>query len=45
MERINKSKAHNPNYLAKIVRLENIRKHSNADKLNVVTIDFQNVII
>lgn len=42
---LNISKEANPNYLAKIVRLENIRKHSNADRLQVVTIDFQNVII
>lgn len=32
------------NYRAKIVQLKNIRKHSNADKLQCVTIDFQTVI-
>lgn len=32
------------NYLAKIVKIDNLRKHSNADKLQVTTIDFQNVI-
>jgi len=34
----------NPNYLAKVVRLNNLRKHSNADKLQVITIDGNNVI-
>lgn len=34
----------NPNYLAKVVRLINLRKHSNADKLQVITIDGNNVI-
>jgi len=34
----------NRNYLAKVVRLTNIRKHSNADRLQVVTIDGNNVI-
>jgi len=32
------------NYRAKIVKLEGLRKHSNADKLQVATIDFNNVI-
>lgn len=35
----------NKNYLAKIVKLNNIRKHNNADNLNIVTIDFQNIVI
>lgn len=34
----------NNNYLAKIVKLKNGRKHSNADRLQCWTIDFQNVI-
>jgi hypothetical protein len=34
----------NPNYLAKIVQLNNIRKHSNADRLQVTTIDGNNVM-
>ena len=38
------SKEANLNYLAKIVKLENIRKHNNADKLQIVSIDFQDVI-
>jgi len=32
------------NYLAKVVKLENPRKHSNADRLQCWTIDYQNVI-
>lgn len=38
------SEGANPNYLAKIVQLKDVRQHSNADRLKVVTIDFQNVI-
>lgn len=34
----------NPNYLAKIVRLRDVRQHSNADRLQCVDIDFQTVI-
>jgi len=34
----------NPNYLAKVVKLNGLRKHSNADKLQVITIDGNNVI-
>lgn len=34
----------NPNYLAKVVKLPELRAHPNADKLAVVTIDGQNVI-
>lgn len=41
---ISKSTNHNPNYLAKVVKLKGLRKHENADRLQVVTIDFQNVI-
>ena len=35
----------NTNYLAKIVELKGLRKHQNADRLQVATIDFQNVIV
>lgn len=38
------SKEANPNYLAKIVELKNIKKHSNAHSLQTVDIDFQTVI-
>lgn len=34
----------NPNYLAKVVQLENIRKHPNGDYLQLVDIDFQTVV-
>lgn len=34
----------NVNYLAKIVKLANLRKHTNADRLQVATIDGNNVI-
>lgn len=39
------SKDHNVNYLAKVVQLKGIKKHPNADKLQVVIIDFQEVIV
>lgn len=38
------SKEANSNYLAKVVALKNLQKHSNADKLQTVVIDFQTVI-
>ena len=38
------SKDANPNYLCKIVQLRNLKKHSNADRLQTVDIDFQTVI-
>lgn len=38
------SKNANPNYLAKVVSLKGLRKHSNADRLQTVDIDFQTVI-
>jgi hypothetical protein len=38
------SKEANPNYLAKIVELKNIKMHSNAHSLQTVDIDFQTVI-
>jgi hypothetical protein len=34
----------NPNYLAKVVKLKNVRKHPNADKLQITTIDGNNII-
>ena len=35
----------NKNYLCRVVQLKGVKKHPNADKLKMVTIDFQNVII
>lgn len=35
----------NANYLAKVVKLKNIRKHHNADRLQITTIDGNNVIL
>lgn len=34
----------NPNYLAKVVQVKGLRKHPNAERLQTVLIDFQNVI-
>jgi len=34
----------NLNYLAKVVKLTNLRKHPNADRLQVVTVDGNNII-
>lgn len=34
----------NANYLAKIIEVKGLRKHANADRLQVLTVDFQNVI-
>lgn len=34
----------NRNYLAKIIEIKNLRKHSNADKLQIFTVDGNNVI-
>lgn len=39
------SKNANPNYLAKVIKVSNIRKHSNADRLQIITIDGNNVIV
>ena len=39
-----KTQTDNPNYLAKVVNLPEISKHPHADRLQVVRIDFQNVI-
>lgn len=38
------SKNANTNYLCKVVELKGLHKHSNADRLQVVSIDFNNVI-
>jgi tRNA-binding EMAP/Myf-like protein len=35
----------NLNYVASIVKIEKLRPHSNADRLNIATIDFQDVIV
>ena len=39
------SKNANPNYLAKVIKVSNIRKHHNADRLQIITIDGNNVIV
>lgn len=41
---IEKSEKHNPNYLAQIVEIKNLRPHENADRLQIAVIDFQDVI-
>ena len=38
------SKDANLNYLAKVIEIKNLRKHDNADKLQIAVVDFQNVI-
>lgn len=43
--KISKSDKHNPNYLAKIIVIEQLRKHENADSLMIATVDFQDVIV
>lgn len=42
--KISVSNESNPNYLSKVVKIKNIQKHPNADKLQIVVIDFQTVI-
>lgn len=42
---LSKSKDANVNYLAKIVRIDNLKPHPNADRLQITMIDFQEVII
>lgn len=39
------SKNANPNYLAKVITISNLRKHHNADRLQITTIDGNNVIV
>lgn len=34
----------NKNYLAKLIEVTDVKKHPNADKLQLVTVDFQNVV-
>ena len=41
---LNKTKDHNANYLAKVVKIDNVRKHPSADRLLITTIDGNNVI-
>jgi len=38
------SKEANSNYLGKIFKIEHLQKHSNADRLQITTVDFQEVI-
>lgn len=38
------SKNANPNYLCKVVSLKGLKKHPNADRLQMVSIDFNNVV-
>ncbi|HNV61373.1 MAG TPA: hypothetical protein PKN54_00340 [Candidatus Cloacimonas acidaminovorans] len=42
---ISKSKEHNPNYLAKLVKIKEIKDHPNADRLKLTVINFADVII
>ena len=37
-------KSGNPNYLCKVVRLEGVKKHPNADRLQTAVVDFQTII-
>lgn len=41
---LSKSAKHNPNYLCKIVEIKNLRKHPNADRLLVFTVDGNDII-
>lgn len=42
---LNKSQSHNPNYLAKVVEIKELKKHSNADRLQMTSVNFQDVIL
>lgn len=42
---LSKSKDANVNYLAKIIKIDNIKPHPNADRLQITMIDFQEVVI
>jgi len=33
------------NYLSRVIRIENVRKHPNADRLQIVTVDGANIIV
>jgi hypothetical protein len=41
---LTKSQDHNPNYLATVIKLKDIRKHTNADRLQCVSVFSNNVI-
>lgn len=41
---LTKSQDHNPNYLATVIQIKNLRKHTNADRLQCVSIFTNNVI-
>lgn len=42
---LTKSKEHNPNYLAKIVRIDNLKPIEGADRIQIAVVDFQDVIV
>ena len=42
---LSKSEHCNENYLAKVIKIKNIKKHPNADRLQIVTVDYQNIIV
>jgi hypothetical protein len=44
MSKLTISKDSNPNYLSKVIQIKGLQKHSNADKLQIVVVDFQTVI-
>ncbi len=41
---LTKSQDHNPNYLATVIKLSNLRKHTNADRLQCVSVFTNNVV-
>jgi len=42
---LEKSKNHNPNYLATIVQIDNLSKHHNADKLKIARVGGERIIV
>jgi hypothetical protein len=44
MKNILTTTSDNPNYLAKVIKVKDLRKHSNADRLQCMTIDGNNII-
>jgi len=40
-----KSKNHNINYVCRIVKINNLRVHPNADRLEIITVDGANIIV
>ena len=42
--KFNTSKDSNPNYLAKIIKIKGLRKHENADRLQCITVDGNNIV-